>query len=212
MAFLKRKNKRTTMSTLLTELGLYTYESYQKKFEEWVQKEATSSADPSGRLVAFTKLNWARTQRIQKTISLDRELIHAAQKIQHTYSWIVITEAWCGDSAQNLPVIAAIAALNPEKIKLFILLREENPELMDNYLTNGARAIPKLVAVNETIGKEAFVWGPRPLPAQEMLLQWKKDPAGKSWDDFEKDLHAWYAKDRTQAAQSEFVDLLKGMS
>lgn len=200
------------MSTLLTELGLYTYESYQRNFEQWVQREQTSSANPAERLIAFTKLNWARTQRIQKTISLQNELALAAGKLQHTYSWIVITEAWCGDSAQNLPVIAAVANLNPEKIKLYILLRDENPELIDNYLTNGARAIPKLIAVNETLSKEAFVWGPRPLPAQEMLLQWKKDPSGKSWDDFEKELHGWYAKDKTETLQYELLTLLKGMN
>jgi hypothetical protein len=157
-------------------------------------------------------LNWARTQRIHKTILLNQELKKAAEKLQHIYTWIVITEAWCGDSAQNLPVIAAIVNLNPEKIKLHILLRDENPELMDNYLTNGTRAIPKLIAVNETISKEAFVWGPRPLPAQEMLLQWKKKSGGKSWDDFEKDLHGWYAKDKTQTAQAEFLTLLKEMN
>ncbi|MFJ1288346.1 thioredoxin family protein, partial [Acinetobacter baumannii] len=123
------------MSTLLTEVGLYTYESYLKKFEEWVQTGTTSSVPPSQALVEFTKLNWSRTQRIHKTILLNPDLKKAVENIQHHYSWIVLTEAWCGDSAQNLPVIAEIAKLNPDKIKLFILLRDENPELMDKYLT-----------------------------------------------------------------------------
>ncbi len=197
------------MSTLLTGLGLYTYESYLKKFEEWVQTGTTSSAPPSDALVEFTKLNWSRTQRIHKTIVLNPLLKYAVENIQHQYTWIVLTEAWCGDSAQNLPVIAEIAKLNPEKIKLFILLRNENPALMDNYLTNGARAIPKLIAVNETMSKEAFVWGPRPIPAQEMLKQWKKNPAGRSWDDFEKELHGWYAKDKTVTLQAEFLEIVK---
>lgn len=200
------------MSTLLSEIGLYTYERYQKKFEDWVIKGETSSTANSPALVEYTKLNWARSQRIQKTVALRPELIKAAGAIQHTYSWIVLTEAWCGDSAQNLPVIAAIAGVNPEKIKLFILLREENPELMNNYLTNGAKAIPKLIAVNETLGEEAFVWGPRPAPAQDMLYQWKKNPAGKSWDEFEKDLHAWYAKDKAVSIQAEFLRLFSEMN
>jgi hypothetical protein len=162
--------------------------------------------------VEYTKLNRARSQRIQKTISLNPELEKAAGAIQHTYSWIVLTEAWCGDSAQNLPVIAEIARLNPDKIKLYILLRDENPELIDHYLTNGARAIPKLIATDETLGAEAFVWGPRPEPAQQLLLNWKKNPGDKSWDDFEKELHSWYAKDKAQAIQSEFIHLLKRMN
>lgn len=199
------------MSTLLTELGVYTYERYLKHFEEWVQTRSTSSVPHSPELVEFTKLNWSRTQRIHKTISLDPELKKAVERIQHNYSWLVFTEAWCGDSAQNLPVITEIAKLNPEKIRLMILLRDENPILMDKYLTNGARAIPKLVAIDETMGKEAFVWGPRPAPAQELLVQWKKNPDNKSWDDFEKELHGWYAKDKTQTVQKEFLDLLMGM-
>ncbi len=200
------------MSTLLTELGLYTYESYLKKHEEWVLKKETSSANPSSALVEYTKLNWARTQRIHKTISLNPELESMVKKIQHSYSWVVISEAWCGDSAQNLPVIANIARLNPEKIKLFIVLRDENPELMDNFLTAGARAIPKLIAIDETLGKEAFVWGPRPMPAQELLINWKRDPNGKSWDDFEKELHSWYAMDKTKTIQSELLERISDLN
>jgi hypothetical protein len=198
------------MATLETELGLYTYESYLKAFKHWVENLQSSTPNASEALVKFTRLNWARTQRLQKTISLDPELKKAVEKIQHTYTWIVLTEAWCGDSAQNLPVIAEIARLNPEKIKLYILLRDENPELMDKYLTNGARAIPKLLAVDETLAKEAFVWGPRPAPAQELLKNWKKGPASKSWEAFEEELHTWYAKDKTKALQSEFIHLLQG--
>jgi hypothetical protein len=91
-------------------------------------------------------------------------------------------------------------------------LRDENPEMMDNYLTNGARAIPKLIAVNETLGKQAFVWGSRPAPAQELLRAWKKNPEGKLWDEFEKELHGWYAKDKTQSLQHEFIQLIYSLS
>ncbi|MBI2284497.1 MAG: thioredoxin family protein [Bacteroidetes bacterium] len=197
------------MSTLLAKLGLYTYEGYLKKFEEWVQRGITSSVPHSQALVEYTKLNWTRTQRIHKTILITPELKTAVEKIKHYYTWILLTEAWCGDSAQNLPVIAEIAKLNTDKIKLFILLRDENPELMDRYLTNGARAIPKLIAIDETLGKEAFVWGPRPLPAQQMLNNWKTAPGGKNWEDFERELHGWYTKDRSVTLQAEFLEIFK---
>ena len=196
------------MNTLLNALGLTTYDSYLKQFEEWVEHGQTSSINPSKDLIAFTKLNLARTQRIHKTIVIDSKLKNAVESLQHNYTWMVITEAWCGDSAQILPVIAEIAKLNTEKIKLYILFRDQNPELMDNYLTNGARAIPKLVAINETLGKDAFVWGPRPVPAQELLTAWKKNPEGKTWDDFEKELHGWYAKDKAVTLQSEFLSII----
>lgn len=197
------------MGTIITDMSVFTYEEYLKQFEIWVSNGDTSSSESSSALVEFTKLNLARTLRINKTIVLHPELKKAVENINHHYTWMVITEAWCGDGAQNLPVIAAIAKLNPEKIKLQILLRDENPEMMDNYLTNGTRAIPKLIAVDDTGGNQAFVWGPRPRPAQELLKEWKNDPHSKSWDEFEKDLHGWYAKDKTQTAQTELLLLMK---
>lgn len=120
------------------------------------------------------KTKFARTHRIHKTISISAAIKKAVENLEHSYTWMVIMEAWCGDSAQNLPIIAELARLNPDKIKIYILLRDENPELMENYLTNGARSIPKLIAVNDTLGKDAFVWGPRPAQAQELLTAWKK--------------------------------------
>ena len=200
------------MTTLLNLVGLYTYESYLNQFNQWVHQGQTSSKDNSSALVEFTKLNWARTQRLQKTILLNPGIKKALEKIDHIYTWIVITEAWCGDSAQIIPVIAEIAKLNPEKIKLYIVLKDENPELMSEYLTEGARAIPKLIVLDDTLGKEVFTWGPRPKPAQEILKEWKRNPAGKSWEDFEKELHSWYAKDKTNAIQSEFSELLQRLS
>ena len=200
------------MSISLNALDLFTYESYLENFAGWVENKETSSKITTDALVEFTKLNLARTQRIHKTIAINPELKVLVEGLQHHYTWVVITEAWCGDSAQNLPVIAEIAKLNPEKIKLHILLRDENLKLMDQYLTNGARAIPKLFAVNDTLGTDAFVWGPRPASAQELLIAWKKNPEGKFWDDFEKELHGWYAKDKGQSLQQEFFQLLNSVS
>lgn len=200
------------MSTLLTEIGLLRYDSYLGKFEKWVKEGSSSSSHPSPDLIDFTKLNWARTQRIHQTVVLKESLKKAVKELEHSYSWIVITEAWCGDSAQNLPVIAEIASLNPEKIKLYILLRDQNPEFMDNYLTNGSRAIPKLVCIDETVNREGFIWGPRPAIAQELLTQWKLNPAGRSWYDFEKELHSWYANNKTQDIQAEFESIIRDLS
>lgn len=200
------------MSTLLKGLGLFTYESYLKHFEEWVKNGETSSLNPSEILIEFTKLNLARSQRIHKTISINPAIKKAVENVQDNYTWMVITEAWCGDSAQNLPVIAEIAKLNPDKIRLYILLRDQHPEVIDHYLTNGARAIPKLIVVNETLEKEAFIWGPRPASAQELLNAWKNNPEGKSFEEFEKELHNWYARDKAQSLQHELIQSLNTLS
>ncbi len=73
------------MSETLTRPRLYTYESYLQTFKKWVQTGTTSSANLSPVLAEFTKLNWARTQRLHKTISLEPALKTAAEKIEHSY-------------------------------------------------------------------------------------------------------------------------------
>ncbi|MBS1666394.1 MAG: thioredoxin family protein [Bacteroidetes bacterium] len=199
------------MSTLLKALGLLSYDKYMEKFEDWVKTVKTSSLNPTTAYIEYTKLNFARTQRIHKTVVINAALRDAALQLHNKYTLIVITEAWCGDSAQNLPVIAELAKLNPEKISLHIILRDENPEMMNNYLTNGARAIPKLICINETMGSDAFVWGPRPAPAQALLANWKQNPNGKTWEDFERELHGWYGKDKTVTLQAELLTILQNL-
>ena len=78
---------------------------------------------------------------------------------------------------------------------------------MEQYLTNGSKSIPKLIAFNSN-AKELFTWGPRPVPAQELLMNWKKNPAGRNWEAFETELHTWYARDKSKTIQEEFVNLI----
>lgn len=160
-------------------------------------------------LADFTLLNKRRMSRINKTIDLDAELIKVLDTFTVEQQWVVITEAWCGDSAQSLPLIGKMANYS-EKINLKIVLRDENPELMDRYLTNGSKSIPKPV-VFDGMDNELFSWGPRPAPAQELLANWKSEPAGRNWEDFETELHTWYAKDKTKTIQQEFIQLLSNL-
>ncbi|SDS46237.1 thioredoxin family protein [Christiangramia echinicola] len=181
------------------------------KFFNWMQELAktgkTSGDEQTQVLADFTALNRRRMSRLNKTLNLNNELKNALDKISEAQEWVVITEAWCGDSAQCLPMIGKIAAYS-EKINLKIVLRFKNPELMEQYLTNGSRSIPKLIALNSK-GQELFTWGPRPVPAQELLKNWKKDPAGRNWEAFEMELHTWYSKDKSKTMQQEFIQLLK---
>ena len=192
----------------MRDIGLFTYDAYLEAFRNWVERGESSAPRQSHNLSHYTKLNLARTLRLHKTVQLLPEIREKISRLEHHYAWMVITEAWCGDSAQNLPVIAEIAKLNPAKIDLRIVLRDHNHELMDRYLTDGARAIPKLVVTDETTGQEVFTWGPRPAPAQALLKAWKKDPQGRDWDAFEEELHRWYAQDKQQTIQQEFRLLL----
>ena len=153
-------------------------------------------------------LNKQRSTRVRKTYKVSEELKSLLTEINSPQIWMVLTEDWCGDSAQNLPYIAEMAKLNPN-IDLRILPRDENLDIMDNYLTNGtSRSIPKLVAFDAD-GNELFQWGPRPKEAQDFVAQ--ELSKGREKPDVYKDLHMWYAKNKGLAIEGEFKTLIQEM-
>lgn len=187
--------------------SIFSYEQYVSWVAQLVAEGKTSGNKQTPGLIAFTPLNLRRMLRLNKTLQINDALSTELRCLKENQTWYVIAEAWCGDCAQNLPVIAEIARLAGGKIDLRIILRDENPEWMEKYPTNGSKSIPKLIAFN-AIGEELFTWGARPKEAQELLLAWKQFPGDKSWDSFEKDLHTWYAKNKSEAIQDEFQLIL----
>ena len=119
--------------------------------------------------------------------------------------WIVITESWCGDSAQNLPIIARLASLS-DMIDIKIVLRDSNPDFMDLYLTNGGRSIPKLIVFDEN-DNELFRWGPRPAEAQNLFTKLKNEGMEKS--EIYKELHLWYGRNKGKEVELELAQLIK---
>ena len=182
-----------------------TYKEYKDKFIEEVNSTNPGSLSESDKeLFEYKKLNLTRSKRIEKNYIVSDELTAEIQNIKEKQLWVVITEAWCGDSAQNLPIVAKIAERNPN-IDLRIILRDSNPEIMDLYLTNGSRSIPKAAAFDME-GNELFTWGPRPKAAQELIHQWKSEGIVKP-ELYEK-LHLWYGRNQGREIESEFIDIL----
>lgn len=153
-----------------------------------------------------TKLNYQRSFRILKTYNVSEILRNILVQINEPHLWMIITEDWCGDSAQNIPYISKIAELNT-LIDLRIISRDENPDIMDLYLTDGKlRSIPKLVAFDKQ-GDELFRWGPRPKAGQDVVENGKKE--GLTKDQFLNKLHLWYADNKGKSLEEEFALLLK---
>lgn len=123
----------------------------------------------------YTRLNWSRQQRWLKTGILDPVLVNTVENIGQGQFWTVITEPWCGDAAHSLPFIHKLSELNP-LIKIDYRLRVTPPLLIDEYLTNGAKSIPKLIIRNEA-GGDLATWGPRPASCQQLYNQLLKDHA-----------------------------------
>jgi hypothetical protein len=154
----------------------------------------------------YKKLNLQRSSRIDRTYVVSEELEALVRNIKDKQIWMVLTEGWCGDSAQILPHIAKMAELNPN-IDLRILLRDSNLDIIDLYLTNGTRSIPRLVAF-DLEGNELFTYGPRPKAVQALITQWKSEGIVKP-ELYEK-MHLWYARNKGKEIEAEFIKIFSG--
>jgi hypothetical protein len=153
-------------------------------------------------------MNAQRIKRIDKQCNLNEDLKIVLSGLHKKLYWLLITESWCGDSAQCTPVLAKMAAYH-NNIDLKLVFRDENPEFMDAFLTNGNRAIPKLICLDAEKDKVIGIWGPRPAAIQKMVVDYKKGNPDVSHEEFVTNLHLWYARDKTNALQEEFVLLLR---
>lgn len=199
---------QNTVFTPSTIRQTYTYYEYLALVDQLVLQKKTTGPQQSDALAEYTRLNQYRMHRLDKVVSLNQDLQQLAFTIVSPQIWYVLTEAWCGDAAQNLPVIAKVAQLNP-MITLRLLLRDEHPEIMEAYLTNGGKSIPKLIALDAD-GSELFTWGPRPQALQQLYLEFKTNPT-KPYAEFQEDIQRWYNVDKTRMVQFELTQLLKGV-
>jgi hypothetical protein len=183
-----------------------SYAEYRKLIDELFEKGETTGTVQSPELTDYARLNIVRMNRLDKTTLLDKSTIEALKTIQQPQVWFVLTEGWCGDAAQIVPVLNLMIAEN-EHIELRLLLRDEHLDLMDHYLVNGrSRSIPRLIAVDRESDTELFNWGPRPKEAQEIYSKMIEDK--ESFDVVKDRLHGWYAKDKTLSTQREITALI----
>jgi len=187
----------------------YSYASYRQLIDQALAQGQTTGPQQSPALTEYTTLNVQRMSRLDKTTKLLPELAAAAAGLTGHYIGLIITEGWCGDAAQIVPVLEAVAQASAGHLRTAYLLRDDNLDITDQYLTNGSRSIPKLVVLRADTLTEAAHWGPRPAEAQALIVRLKAE--GMAHDDYVRELHTWYAHDRTQATQHELLALLRGL-
>ena len=197
-------NRKTVDRKYISEA--MDYSTYRKLVDDLLLEGKVTGPQQSDSLAHYTKLNVQRMQRIDKTVHLLPEVTAMLQQISRPQTWLVITEGWCGDAAQILPVLNAMANVNP-LIQLRMVLRDANPDLIDQYLTDGtSRSIPKLVVLDTENLEEIFNWGPRPTALQELYKKMRTE--GMEYASIAQELHAWYAKDKTVSTQKEILKKL----
>jgi hypothetical protein len=194
-------------SNIFVKEGL-NYSEYRDLILSLLGENRSTSDDDSEEMLHYSKLNVQRMNRLDKTAVLNDALIEKIKSLKKNYHLLVITEGWCGDAAQIVPLFEKMTAISPGKLDLRFVLRDKNLPLIDAFLTNGGRAIPIVLILDEEAELVAK-WGPRPAAAQAVLNQWKTATSDRHLQS--EKLHLWYAQDKTQATQEELTALIAGL-
>ena len=183
-----------------------TYSDYRTLVSDLVEDNSTTGNEKTEALANYTMLNDRRMKRWDKTVKVSDEIKTKIEGFNKKVTWLVITESWCGDAAHIVPVINKVAELN-DNIDYKVVLRDENDALMSQFLTNGGKAIPKLIMIDNDTSEVINTFGPRPLVATNMVLDYKAKH-GQLTPEFKEDLQRWYNKDKGQSTVEDLVSLL----
>lgn len=162
-------------------------------------------------------LTWGRflAGEVEKNVELWRGVysthrtpewaIEQAESLEGDWKLLTIAEDWCGDASNTVPVVVRLAEA-ASNLDLRIVKRDENPELMDDYLTNGARAIPVVIVLDADFQPVGH-WAPRPAELQEWVVREKRAGLRPSKEIY-RESRRWYARDKGESTLLELLDVL----
>jgi hypothetical protein len=183
----------------------FSYANYRKKVTSLIAEGKSTGHTQSPDLLHYSELNETRMNRLEKTVSISEEVKTKLQNLDKKYIWLVLAEGWCGDAAQIVPVIHKMAEAT-DKVELKIALRDDNDTLMQHFLTNGGKAIPKLIVLDAATLEVVADWGPRPHGAKQLILDYKATH-GVVDETAKIELQKWYLHDKGISIQNEIVEM-----
>jgi hypothetical protein len=182
----------------------YTWEGYINLCENLVAENKSTGPVQTVEHAQYSTLNLSRMKRVFKTFKpSDEATIQFSETPRQL--WLLITELWCGDAAQSAPVMARLAAISPT-IEFRVIIRDEHLDIMDLFLTNGGRAIPKLIGLNPDTFEVNWHWGPRPQGAIDVVSRCKNK--GQEKEQIALALQEWYNQDKGISITEELTDLV----
>jgi hypothetical protein len=181
-----------------------TYAEYAARWRESLTTSLGGLEKDARKRLYYSRYNIDRLDRLRDVYTPSESLRQIGEKIEEPQIWMVLSEDWCGDSAFALPIIAAAADATDAELR--ILHRDEHPDIMDAYVTNGARSIPKLVAFDMN-GNELFTWGPRPQSLLDARKLWEAE--GKTKPEMSAAGVEWYEAGNWADIESELIALLE---
>ncbi|MBA99383.1 MAG: hypothetical protein CMN34_00480 [Saprospirales bacterium] len=185
-----------------------SYESYLQDFTSIVEGKSEKTFYDSPYWLDYTRANYERMQRFGSRFRLNKKLYNLLICIEQKLTMYCITEPWCGDAAFALPVLECFAEVNPGLIELRIIYRDTSPEIMNNHLTNGAKAIPK-VLITDDAESVLWTWGPRPSTLQNLVKDWLSKGATK--EEKLKKTTQWYLKDQGETIQKDWIEGIQSL-
>lgn len=183
----------------------FSYADYRNKVTSLIAEGKSTGHTQSEDLLKYSELNETRMNRLEKTIEVTPETKTKLQSLDKKYIWLVLSEGWCGDAAQIVPVIHKMAEVT-DKVELKIALRDDNDALMQHFLTNGGKAIPKLILLDAETFEVVTDWGPRPSGAKQLILDYKATH-GVVDETAKIELQKWYLHDKGISIQNEIVEM-----
>ena len=184
----------------------HPYLEYRKLVSDLLLQGKATGNEQSEDLTHYSTLNETRMNRLDKTVQITEQISQKLKSLKGDYIWLVISEGWCGDAAQILPVINKMA-VETDRVELKIVYRDDNEEFMNMFLTNNSKSIPILVIIDQDTGSVINSWGPRPTGASKLIIDYKKK-FGAIDETAKTDLQMWYLHDKGLSIQNEIIDLL----
>jgi hypothetical protein len=183
----------------------HSYTEYRTLVSKLISEGKSTGHEQSADLLHYSELNEVRMKRLEKTLKLDTIVEKTLQNLKYKQTWLVISEGWCGDAAQILPIIKLMSEAS-ENIDLKLVFRDENDALMNQFLTNGAKSIPKLLVLDESFNLINH-WGPRPEGAKNLIIEYKAKHG--IVDEVAKiALQKWYLDDKGISTMMEIVGMI----
>lgn len=183
-----------------------SYEEYRALIEQLLIAGKTTGGNQSLGMIDYTRKNVQRMNRLDEKVHVDEEIKNILSSADFNWYWVVLTEAWSGESAQNIPILSKIAG-ESSKISLKILLRDEEPEIMQLYFPDAMRSIPQLICIKEDDFSDVGTWGPRPQPVQEIVEDYK-NRSDKTQEEYSQGIQNWYTSDKGKTLQKEMTQLI----
>ena len=178
-----------------------TFEEYLKISEERFLNNPNKNDDYQ----EYYELGWTRTNRTLKTYKVDAEQLAEFKTKDFHGKLLIISEPWCGDATSTVPAVSKFFEAAGIEVRIF--LRDSDPTLINQFLTDGSQSIPKILILNDDFSLKN-IWGPRPKYGLELLKHFKENPETYAREEFYNDLQVYYAKNRGKDAIEEILNLI----